>query len=78
MNAGNRDEIIRFYANPHGKALIEWLEEGLPVIQKDQKMTAEAFSIAAAEYQGYCRAMKRMFKLVEEQKKSVDKKEYIS
>jgi hypothetical protein len=78
MNAGNRDEITKFLMNPHGKALVEWLEGGMPVISKDQKMTAEAFAIASAEYQGYCRAMKRMFKLTDDIKKSVDKKEYIS
>jgi hypothetical protein len=78
MNAGNREEITKFFNSPHGKALVEWLEDGMPVISKDQKMTAEAFAIASAEYQGYNRAVKRMFKLSDDVKKSVDKKEYIS
>ena len=78
MNAGNRDEIIKFYNNPHGKALFEWLKDGEPTISKDQRMTIEAFTIASAEYQGYMRAMSRMLKLTEESKKPADKKDYIS
>lgn len=78
MNAGNREEIIKFYNNPHGKALFEWLKEGEPTIGKDQRMTIEAFTIASAEYQGYMRAINRMLKLTEEQKKTFDKKDYIS
>lgn len=78
MNAGNREEIVKFHNSPHGKALWEWLDEGKPVITKDQRMTAEAFCIASAEYQGYLRAMNRMIKLTDESKKSADKKDYIN
>lgn len=78
MNAGNREEILKFHNSPHGKALWEWLEEGKPTIRNEQRMTVEAYSIASAEYQGYMRALNRMLKLTEEQKRPVDKKDYIN